>query len=432
MSTENALKRPHGARKGPREHGDNAPAADQPVQHSAPQGPLAWANAALEINLVKSVRARRIAFLRRLMLFIGLPTLLAVGYVYWYASPRYVSEFQVTYESFDQPSAIGGQASLLSAMFGLGGSTIDMSRVIASYLTSTDALSEVDKHVGLRAHYSAPKIDWLDRLSPRASLEQFLAYFQRRVSVDALMGGYIIVDVEAFDPATAAKAAEALVSAADQMVETITDRALKDEVRVAETELARTQGRLLNSTLAVTNFRNLHHNFDPQAAAAQLGAVVGALEGQLSGYRAALESARSYLDEHAPAVQALRSQIRATEQEIGVEQSRLANTERPAAISGKRGDSEPYSLTVADYVALVEEQQFATDEYTSVKQALDAARANAASKRKYVNCFVRPNVPQESTSPSPLRVITETFVVAVLAYIVGSLLIGAFRDQAGA
>jgi len=428
MSIENPLRKVFEAGKSLREREGEETAPERSLEAAAIPGPAAWANAALALNLSEAARARRRSFLQRLALLVALPTLLAAVYVYLYATPRYVSEFQVTYQSFDQSPMSVGQPNALAAMFGLSSSTVDMSRVIASYLSSTDALAKVDAAVNLRAHYSDRRVDWLDRLSPRASPEQFLAYFQKRVSVDALMGGYVIVDLEAFDPQTAHKAAVALAAAADAMVQDLSTRALQDSVRVAESELARTQDRLLKATLAVTNFRNQHNNFDPQVAASQLGTVVGGLESQLSGYRAALESTRGVLSEQAPAVKALRAQIRATEQQIAVEESRLATTARPQGTL----KSEPYSQTVADYVALTEEQQFATDEYSSAKQALDLARANAASKKQYVNTFVSPNVPQQSTSPDPFHVIAGTFFVAILVYMIGSLLVGAFRDQAGA
>jgi hypothetical protein len=41
-------------------------------------------------------------------------------------------------------------------------------------------------------------------------------------------------------------------------------------------------------------------------------------------------------------------------------------------------------------------------------------------------------VPQQSTAPDPFHVIVGTLLAAILVYMVGSLLVGAFRDQAGA
>lgn len=397
---------------------------------------LNWAKEALQLDWQLSARRRRVSFLRRLLIFIGLPTLLAAAYVFLYATPRYVSEFQLVYQTADPsgspPAMLGsaGSSNMLASALGIGSATVDMSRVLASYLTSDDLLRRVDESLHLRTHYSDPRIDRLDRLPAGASQEDFLAYFQKRITVDALMGSYVVVDVEAFDRETAAKAARAMADAADQMVQELSNRALRDMVHQSERELARTQGQLVQATLEVTRFRNQHHNFDPQAMATQLGTVVGGLESQLSGYRAALSSARKFVDEDAPAVKALRAEIAAVEQEIVAENLRLASQPKR---DGSNTDTrqEPYSQTVADYVRLTLEQQFATDAYVSAKQALDAARAAAASKQKYVESFVKPNAPQASTSPDPTHVIAGTFVVALVFYMIGSLLLGAFRDEAG-
>jgi capsular polysaccharide transport system permease protein len=399
------------------------------------QPALAWAKEAVLMDLVQSARKRRIGFLRRMLLFIGLPTLLATFYVFVYATPRYVSEFQLTYQTFDQPgssaaaAALGGQSSFLSSVLGIGASTVDMSRVLAAYLTSSDLVQHVDAKVNLRGHYGNSKIDWFDRLRSGASQEQLLAYFQNRITVDALMGGFVIVDVEAFDRETAKKIAVAMAAAADDMVQDISNRALLDQVHLAEKELARTQGLLLKTTLDVTNFRNQHHNFDPQAAAVLLGNVVGSLEAQLSSYRAALASLRSFVNDDAPAIKALRAEIDATEREIAAENFRLANPEKSPAASPFAG-SAPYSELVSEYVLLSEEQQFATDSYTSAKLALDAARTNAANKRAYVESFVKPNVPDESIAPG-IRTVFGTLVVSLLVYMIGSLLMAALRDDAG-
>ena len=399
------------------------------------QPSLAWAQEAMRIDLAQATRKRRIGFSLRMLVWVALPTLLAALYVYAYATPRYLSEFQLTYQSFQQPGssasalAAGGQSSFLSSILGGATGAVDMSRVIASYLTSSDLIDKVNARVDLRAHYGSAHIDWIDRLPSDASQEQLLAYFQKRVEVDAVMGGYVVVDVEAFDSKTAKAIAEAMSAAADDMVQAISNRALLDEVKLAEKELVRTEDRLLGATLDVTKFRNQHHNFDPQAAAVQLGNVVGGLEGQLSSYRAALSSLRNFVSEDAPAVKALRSQIQATEQEMSAENYRLASAEKPPR-GASPSATQPYSETVSEFVRLTEEQQFATDSYTSAKLALDAARTNAANKRAYVESFVNPNAPQQSTAPGG-RTVFATFLVALLVYMVGSLLVAALREDAG-
>jgi capsular polysaccharide transport system permease protein len=414
--------------------------AVRPAQPMPQQiAPAAWATEALRIDLAASIRQRRRSFLRRMAIFVLLPTLLTAAYVFLYASPRYVSEFQITYQSYDQPSS-SSSSTLLAGVLGLsglgaGGAPVDMSRVLQSYLESDSVLRTVDKQLNLRAHYSDPKNDWLDRLSPGASEEDFLQYFSRRVTVDDMMGGYLVIDVEAFDPKFASAVATAMMQAADDMVEKLTIRARAEEVRAADVELKETQERLIKATVAVTNFRNEHRDFNPSTMASQLDTVVGGLETQLSQARAGLIRDRSYLSENSQRIVLEKSTIAALERQIEAEKHRLATTDGTTrgagSADGVEPHSVPYSKIIEAYTALELEQKFATDSYLSAKQAYDLARADANRKENYVESFVAPNLPQRSTSPDPWIYILSAFLISLILYAVGSLLVGSFREQAG-
>jgi capsular polysaccharide transport system permease protein len=400
--------------------------------------PAAWAIETLRIDIEAANRKRRRGFILRMLVFVLLPTALMAAYVYLYASPRFVSEFQITYQSTSQSSA-GGSSSLLGSLLGAstGGSMVDMSRVLTSYLTSETILHKINSELNLRQHYSNPRIDWPDRLSPKASAEDFLSYFNRRVAVDDMLGGYVVVDVEAFDPKFAYAVAKAMVAACDEMVENLTTRARQEEVRVAEAELNKTQDRLVKATLAITNFRNEHVDFNPTTMALQLDSVVGALESQLAQARATLTSDRTFLAERAPQIITLKSQIAGLEKQIEAEKLRLANKVDDSSDSvspqsgGAPADQKPYSKLVAEWTSLELEHKFASDSYVSAKSAYDLARVDAERKENYVESFVKPSLPQRSTSPNPWRYILSAFIISIISYASLSLLIGTFRDKAG-
>jgi capsular polysaccharide transport system permease protein len=314
-----------------------------------------------------------------------------------------------------------------------------MTRVIWSYLLSDTLLQKIDKQLDLRAHYSNPRIDWWDRLPAKASKEEFLTYFNKRVSINDMMGGYVVVDVEAFDPKFAEDIAKAMAAACDEMVKNLTTRARQENVRVAEVQLKKTQGRLVKATLAVTNFRNEHVDFNPTTMATQLDSVVGNLESQLAQARATLTSDRTFLSAKAPQIVALKSRIAGLEQQIEAEKLRLASTatavDPDAAGLGSghaaaRG-ATPYSKLVAEWTALELELKFATDSYLSAKAAYDLAQVNAEQQQNFVETFVKPNLPQRSTSPDPRTWIVATFFLSLAGYAVGSVLVGSFRDRAG-
>ncbi|MDR3450106.1 MAG: hypothetical protein P4M15_10245 [Alphaproteobacteria bacterium] len=428
-------------------NGAGNPVRLKPVGNKFPQtgrtgamqvGGRGWAVESLRIDIAAATQKKRRRFLLRMFFWVIMPTLLMTAYIFLYATPRYVSEFQITYQSYgsSQSSSSASAGLLSSLMGGAGGGTVDMTQVLESYLTSETLLRTVDKQLNLRAHYSDPKIDWIDRLSSDASQEKFLDYFQRRISVDNMVGGYLIVDIATFDPKYSVAVATAITKAADEMVDNMTGRARSEEVRVAEDELKKTQDRLIKATQDVTAFQNEHRDFNPTTGASQLDTVIGGLETQLSQARAQLTGAQSFIAPNSPQIAALTSRIAALDQQIMAEKRRLASTETTTsgAPLANRGAAQgsPYSKIVADYTALQLEQNFASQSYLSAKSAYDLAKADAMRKENFIESFVSPNLPQKSTSPNPWTYIPGTFFFSLFAYAIGSLLLGSFRDQAGA
>jgi capsular polysaccharide transport system permease protein len=390
------------------------------------EAPGNWVAVAGNFSGAALKRKRRVAFLVRLMIFVGLPTLLSAAYVFLYATPRYVSEFQITYQGDGSSALTNAPPSTLANLLTAGASSTDMNSVLTAYFTSSDMLSKIDAQLDLRTRFGGPRIDYWDRLPPDPSAEKFLSYFNSMIAVNLETGGYVVVDVQAFDPQSAREIAVAMAKAADDMVAGMTERARHDEVSFAQAQMSAMQDRLRGATLDVTNFRNEHQNFDPNATAAQLDAVIGNLESQLSQARSSLATAKALVNDDSPTITSLNAQIEGFEQQIVAEQKRLASPN-----GSSEQDSTLYSQLVAQYTDLLQEQTFATDAYVAGKQAYYLAQADAARKQAYAVSFVPPNLPQYATVPDPVRYISTTFLVSLMVYVIGSLLVGAFRDQAG-
>jgi capsular polysaccharide transport system permease protein len=398
-----------------------APSRPKPVTAAS------WAAAAVDVDWVANSRRRSRNFALRLLLFVALPTAIVAAYMFYYATPRYVSEFLITYQSATNSSSLtSGGGGALSSILG-SNSSIDISGIISTYVTSSAALSAVEEKMDFRKYYSDPKIDYLSRLSPTASREQLLRYYLWRVTSNEQMGGYVTVDAQAFDPKTAQEIAQALAAACDKMVTGMTQRQRDDYVKFAEKQLATMESRLDEATLNVINFRNQHRDFNPQTAATQLDTVIGGLEQQLSVARSDLTNASNFLGPTAPTVVALKAKIDALTQQIKLEQSRLSN---PATAAS--GGEQPFSQLVAEYVRVTQAQQYATESYTSAKQVLDAANAAAAQQQQYAVTFVPPNLPETASWSDGVKYTLSTFLIALFLYFLGSLVFGAFRESAGA
>ena len=94
-------------------------------------------------------------------------------------------------------------------------------------------------------------------------------------------GGYLTVDVEAFDADYATKLSNAIIKSVDDMIDGLTARARADEVKFAESQVIDAQNKLRLARVALTEFQNLHGDINPQGSANQLSGIVGQIEGSL-------------------------------------------------------------------------------------------------------------------------------------------------------
>ena len=391
-------------------------------------GPVApsWAAASPHARMLLTLRLRRRRrFLLRLAVFVALPTLATAGYFLLFASPRYVAELQLTYQTYQPVQSLS--AGLVQSVAGTSQSnSVDLGAIIYQYVRSAALLRQLDGTLGLRAAFSSPDVDWMSRMSPHASQAAFLRVFRRRVSVSEGLGGYLTIDVEAAGPKPALDLAEAVAQACDRMVGEMSARARRDELDFAAAEVARQEERVRQARGALAAYQDLHRDLDPARMAGQLGAIVGTLESDLAVARTQLAQSVPFLSPGSPVIVQIRTRIASLEDQLRREQGRLAG---PAGSAGSGGT--PYSQTLAEYARLQLDEEFARTAYTSAEQGLVVARADAARKQDYLIDFVPPVLPDQPSLDTPLTVTLSVFLGTLLGMAAISLVAGALRDQAG-
>jgi capsular polysaccharide transport system permease protein len=390
------------------------PAKGRPVELQA------WPELFAHDNfLTDQRRTRQRRFFGKLGLFVGLPTLLMALYVFLWATPRYVSEFEITYQTYQNTQSLS--SGLVQTVLGGNPASFDFGSILYEYVRSETLLQKLDAKLNLRDYYSNDRIDYPGRLGSNPSAEKFLSYYRAHVvDVSEGMGGYLTIDVHAFDPDFAQKLATAIVQACDDMMDQMTSRARQDEMKFAEDEVARQEDRVQRAQLAQTKFQNEHGDINPTNTATQYGQIVASLEGQLAQTRTALTNAQTYAGPNSPQVTQLKNQISALEAQLQSQRDRLTGS----------GD-KTYSQILEDYSRIQLEQQFAQNAYLSAQQGLAVARADAARKQSYLVDFVAPSHPDRPTRSFYVVYLASAFIGTLLMYAIGSLLAGAFRDQAG-
>jgi capsular polysaccharide transport system permease protein len=370
-------------------------------------------------SLVDMRRARKRRFFILLALFVGVPTFCTLLYTILLATPRYVSESQFTYQTFQAQQKLS--SGLIQSFVGTSTTnTIDNGAILYEYVRSPALLDVLNAKLDLKGYYSNPKIDYLSRLSANASRERFISYYRRHISVSESLGGYLTVDVYAFDPQYAQALAKAVIEACDSMMDNMTAQARQKRVQLAEAAVTTQEGRVRKARSELTKFQNAHGELDPQLSATQLQQIVANIESQLSAARAELTTALTYMSANAPSVVQLKLKIDALEQQRQHERDRLANT----------ANNSTFSQMLEQYSALQLEETFAKDAYQASLQGLVIARADASSQQSYLVNFAPPGEPYKASLTFPLLYTLTVFLISLLAFGIGSLIAGAFRDQA--
>lgn len=353
----------------------------------------------------------------RFLLFVGLPTLLALVYFAFVATDMYVSEAR-----FSIRGAEGGSGPEWLALFGhAGGSTAADAYVVQEYIQSQDMLTVLEQNLSLRAHYQSHSADVISRLESDATREEFLEYFRWVVGVGYdPASGIFTLKTRAYSPKMARDLCQAILAQSEELVNQLAERSLQDSLALARSELAVAEERVTKARESMKHFRNQQDLLNPEAVAGAMLALVAELEGEAVKTRTTLSEVRTYMREDSARITTLKARLAALEGQISAEKGRLTGNK-----------SHVLNEVVTDYERLQVEREFAEKLYLSALASLEAARVRAESKSRYLVAFAEPTLPDESLYPRRIRSTGLFFAITTLLFGIVSLIIAAIREHAG-
>jgi capsular polysaccharide transport system permease protein len=328
-------------------------------------------------------------------LLVALPTLLAVTYFGLLAADRYQSEAQFVLR---MPGRMLGNAALGLALQNSGAGSagvarsMDDSYLVQEFLESRDAMTWAEKHAALRTAYDAApaRRDILWRfpnpLEP-AGEEGLFRHFQRMVSssFDSTTG-LNTIKVQAFAPGDAQRIADALLTAAETLVNRLNERARQGTIARAEAEVTRLRTRIEAAQAALTAFRERERLIDPGQATLAVLETIARLSQE-----AALASVQigelGKGSPNSPQLGPLRTRRAAIEAQIALERQRLA------------GDAQSIAPRIVEYERLMLEREFAEKALVSAMTALETARAEAMAQQIYLERVTQPSAPDHPAHP---------------------------------
>ncbi len=353
-------------------------------------------------------------------MFLGivvLPVLTVSAYYGFVAAPIFVSESSFVVRMAAPPSSNAFGALLQNS--GITRSQDDTFSV-QEYLQSREALKELGQQLPVRSIFGNPRADWLTRY-PRFwennSEEELYGYYSDRVRVihnDTT--GITTLRTTAFVPADSFNLNNTLLDLGSKLLSRLNDRARNDAVRFANDEVQEAEQHVIEAQKNLTSFRNKELMIDPTASSTSLVELMSELSSQLANTRARLSETRKTAPDSS-AIPFMTSQIAALEQQIETERAKMV------------GSDTSIAPKIADYESLALAREFANKALVSALDSLEAARADARRQQLYLEVVVPPHLPDEAELPLALKGITVTLVAAILAYLLGWLLITAIRDH---
>jgi capsular polysaccharide transport system permease protein len=385
-------------------------------------------------------RNRRPWMLISVLAAIALPTFIAAIFYIFIASDRYVSEarFAVRNNETQAVDALGMITGMPSSQL------VSDSYIVADYVVGRDMVVELERRLPFRTMYS--KADFFSRVSPTATLEELITYWQKHVDVyyDSTKN-VVIMQIQAFDPEDADKLARTIVDIVRNLVNNLSAQARRDAVEYAASEVARAELRVRGARADILKFRVTHNDLDPtQTASATLGIAAG-LEGERSKLLSDLASVSGYLADDAPSVQMLKSRIKALTGEIARIQGQVSDASNEilpqaeddglAAVStsptGRLTPTKVDALatSVGTYQELALSQDFAEKAYTAAMASLEHARSEVTRTQSYLAIYAQPSVAEQATYPRRGMNIFLVFVLSCVLWGIGMLGTLTIRDH---
>ena len=235
------------------------------------------------------------------------PAALVAAYYFLIAADQYVAEFRFALRTVEPArTEIGGllQGNIAPSPVGVD------SYAVVQYLGSRDVVDELGKTLDSREMFSRLESDWLARLQLPVSIEELVRYWKGQVDAFYdITNGTIVVRARAFTPDDALRLAQAVLTAAEQLVNDLSARARHDTLRNSEREVRRAERRLKTALARLREFRDREGIIDPRKTADATLALAGRIRDEIVRADTELSTVKHYMRADAPSVRMLEARI---------------------------------------------------------------------------------------------------------------------------
>lgn len=326
--------------------------------------------------------------LKKLSIFVMLPTILSALYYVFMASNMYESESKFTIHIGNLQSA----ANNLTTQY---------------YIQSREALERLNQDHDFIKSYQSKHLDFLNRLPDNVDFDTAYSYYRKliKISFDHV-SGIITMKVRAPTALQAKVYANALLDYANETTGKISDGFRNEQLKFAKRELAEAENRLAMAKAAFAKVieENPRTNmFEKESARKEK------FEQELIEAEHKLKLLLPVTHEDSSKIKVLKNRIE--ELRLIIEQiSKEARTYH----------------TLSQFIS---EKEFAEEVYKSAIKFVETSRNDLLKQHHYLAIIVAPNLASASTYPDRWNGVLKVFVISLSLYIIASVVISTSREH---
>ncbi|OJU61288.1 MAG: capsule biosynthesis protein, partial [Acinetobacter sp. 39-4] len=333
------------------------------------------------------------------IVIVMLPLLFIIAYLVFFAQQRFVSQSTLLVKKVGEVSNVEASGGL-STLLGVSNTNSEDAHILTAYITSRNMVESLDKKLNLRNAFIAQK-DPVFGLSSKASIEDLVSYFNQRVKVDLDEKTMMMtISSQGFSSKFALLLNQEILKNSESFINDLSQQIAEEQLKFAEKQLHDAKQQLDQSRDTLLEYQNKNQMYDPQAQAQAIATIVASLESNLAQLRTEERTSLSYLNETAPQVVAIRSQIESVQKQIADEKAKLTSP-----------NTSKLNKSVADFEALKANVDFATDLYKLSLASLEKARLEASRKLKKLVVVSTPELAQDAVYPRKLYLIATYFLI---------------------
>lgn len=410
-----------GTEDGAKDNAQNRPRRNKNANRKTPQKrPAPKVVEVAPIATPARMHRRHWALLFSFLILVGLPLAGSAWYLWSRAADQYASTVGFTVRQEQGPGATDLLTGFASQLGGGGGSSD--TDILYEFIQSQSLVAQMDAKFDLRGLYSAPyRTDPVFALSPEASLEDLIEYWQRivRISYDET-ARLLELRVLAFEPQVARDIGLEILTSSQLLINELNAQVRTDTLRYAEGDLNAAQDRLKAARTNLIRFRTRTQLVDPETDLAGRMGVVNTLQGQLAEALIEADLLAQSTNQNDPRVVQARRRIEVIRKRIAEERENVARGE---------DDGADYPTLLSEYESLVADREFAEQSYLAALAALDAARADASRQSRYLATYVAPTLPETAEFPQRWTLFGLIALFLLLSWSILALIYYSVRDS---